>query len=135
MLNISKQSDYGLLFIFYLLDKNGFVPLSELVKKTKLPKRFLARIAAQLVKNKIIESKEGKVGGYKLAPKINEVNLYNYLKIFEGELSLVNCCDSNCNCQWETICQQKSFLKNKLNQILISEFKKWKLIDLLKIKS
>lgn len=131
MLNISKQSDYGILFIFYLVDKKDFVPLSELVKKTKLPKRFLARIAAQLVKNKIAESKEGKLGGYKITKKINDINLYDYLKIFEGELSFVDCCNNNYDCRWETICQQKSFLKNKLNQILISEFKKWKLIDLL----
>jgi Rrf2 family protein len=131
MLNISKQSDYGMLFISYLLHKKDFVPLSELIEKTKLPKRFLARIAAQLVKNKIVESKEGKVGGYKLARKFNEVNLYDYLKIFEGDLSFVDCCTSNCYCPWETICQQKSFLKNKLNKNVAYQLKKWKLVDLL----
>jgi len=131
MLNISKQSDYGMLFISYLLNRKDFVPLSELIEKTKLPKRFLARIAAQLVKNKIVESREGKVGGYKLSRKFSEVNFYDYLKIFEGNLSFVDCCANNCYCQWETICQQKNFLKNKLNQNVIDQLKKWKLVDLL----
>lgn len=132
MLNISKQSDYGFLFLSYLVDKKNFVPLSELVKKTKLPPRFLARIAAELVKHKIVESREGKVGGYKLAKKATNVSLYNYLKIFEGNLSFVRCSEDNYSCQWENICCQKSFLKETLDKIVIKELKKWKLIDLLK---
>jgi len=105
------------------------------VKKTKLPKRFLARIAAELAKHKIVESKEGKEGGYKLSKQAKNISLYNYLKIFEGELNFVKCGDDNYQCQWEKICSQKNFLQKKLNRIFIDELKKWPLENLLSNKT
>ena len=133
MLNINKQSDYGILFISSLVGKKDYIPLSDLVKKTKLPKRFLARIAAELAKHKIVESKEGKMGGYKLSKQAKIISLYEYLKIFEGELSFVRCNEDNYHCRWEKICSQKNFLQKKLNKIIIDELKKWTLKDLLPI--
>lgn len=131
MLNISKQSDYGLLFLSYLNNKKDYISLSELIAATKLPKRFLARIAASLSKAGIVESKEGKTGGYKLIKKANQINLYDFLKIFEGKLSFVNCSNHHYHCRWEHICYQKTFLREKLNRAVINELKKWSLEDLL----
>jgi Rrf2 family protein len=83
MLVINKQTDYAILFISNLRQKKDFVPLSEIVEKTKLPQRFLARIAAQLVKNQIITSREGKVGGYKLSINLNKLSLYDFLRFLK----------------------------------------------------
>lgn len=130
MLNITKQSDYGIILLSSLKDKKNFIPLSDLTGKTKLPKRFLARIAAQLVQHKLIESKEGKVGGYKLTKKANRINLYDYLKIFEGELNLAKCQDVDFRCRWENICHHKNFLTHKLSKILNNELKKLTLSEL-----
>ncbi len=87
MLTITKQSDYGLIFIEQLIRANSCVSLSEIITRTKLPKRFLARIAALLVKNQLVVSREGKSGGYQLSKKIKSINLYDYLRIFEGDLN------------------------------------------------
>lgn len=135
MLNLTKQSDYALLLLSRLGDKEKYVSLSELTKRTGLPKRFLARIAAELVKNKLIESKEGKVGGYKLLEKAKKISLYDFLKIFEGDLNFVKCCDEEYQCRWQSICPQKSFLRNRLGKIVGEELQKWQLADLLKLKS
>lgn len=130
MLTISKQADYGLLLLS-LLDKHNLTPLSQLIEKTKLPRHFLARIAAQLVKNEIIESKEGKMGGYRLISKINKVSLYDYLKIFEGELNLVDCGNKEFRCRWINFCHHKSLLQKRLKKIVVNDLKKWKLVDFL----
>lgn len=132
MLNITKQSDYGLLFISYLSGKDRYVPLSELIGETKLPQRFLARIAAQLVKEKLVESKEGKVGGYKITNKALTTSLYDFLSIFEGELAFTKCAKPNFDCPWKYMCQHKTFLRHTLNKIVSSELRKWKLKDLFK---
>ena len=60
MLAITKQSDYGLILISFIYKKNRIVKLSELIEETELPRRFLARIAAELTKSKLLISKEGK---------------------------------------------------------------------------
>lgn len=130
MLTITNQSDYGIIFISYLIGKKGYIPLSQLVAETKLPGRFLARIAASLVKNKIVESREGKIGGYKLTKKIEKMTLYDYLKIFEGDLALSKCMTANYRCPWENQCQHKSFFQHNLHKIIISSLKKFKLKDI-----
>lgn len=130
MLTITNQSDYGILFISYLIGKDDYVPLSKIVEEIKLPSRFLARIAAQLAKNKIVVSREGKVGGYKLSDKINTLTLYEYLKIFEKDLILAKCADIKYQCPWEKLCHHKSFFQHSLHKVIVSALKQFKLKDL-----
>jgi len=133
MFNISKQSDYGLLMLEYLKDKKEYTSLTEIVEKLKLPKRFLARIASKLVSAKILLSREGKIGGYLLNPKIKSksLTLYDYLKIFEGDLSLTKCFDKNYQCRWEKNCSHKKFFNYKLRNAFIKNLKKEKLLEIL----
>ncbi len=130
MLNISTQSDYGMLLISYLEKKKEFVPISELVKKMNLPQRYLARIAAQLASHKVLLSREGKIGGYKLTEKAKKMSLYDYLKIFEGEVTLTKCQKEGYDCPWYESCQHKGVLRNSLSRILSKELKKQKLLSL-----
>ncbi len=131
MLSITKQSDYGLILISFVYKKNRLVKLSELIEETKLPKRFLARIAAELVKEGLLISKEGKSGGYLIAPKIKNISLYDYLTIFENDVIVSSCVDENFDCKFEKICNHKDFIKQKLNLILIKELKKIRLLQLI----
>lgn len=130
MLNITSQSDYGLMLISYLKDKKGYVPLSRLLNELDLPKRFLARIAALLVKSGILMSREGKVGGYQIAKKASNLNLYDYLKIFEGELAFTKCQDSHYDCPRKGYCKHKNFFKHNLTSVLSKELKKHKLLSI-----
>lgn len=130
MLTITRQSDYAILFISELRKKNDFIPLSELVKETHLPQRFLARIAAELAKNKIVVSKEGKIGGYKLIADLNKISLYNFFKIFEKDVAFCKCSSKNYCCDFTKICHHKNFLKNKLNFAVVQELKKYTLADM-----
>lgn len=130
MFKISKTSDYGLLLIEYLKNKKDFVSLSEIIEKTRLPKRFLARIAAKLTNEKILESKEGKVGGYRLTDKIKKLTLYDYLSIFE-DLKITGCSDKNYQCPWKNNCQHQDFFNRKLKKIFIDNLKKERLLKII----
>ena len=131
MLTITKQSDYGILLISSIYKKNKLVNLSELIKETKLPKRFLARIAADLVKSKLLISREGKNGGYLISENIKTISLYDYLKIFNDDISVCSCADDSYDCKFEDLCTQKSILKNELNKVIIGQLKKIILIKLI----
>lgn len=131
MLTITKQSDYGILMLSYIYRKKNQVKLSSLINETKLPKRFLARIAADLVKNKLLISQEGRNGGYLLTKNIKKVSLYDFLKIFDDRISICSCVDNKHSCQFEDVCNHKSILKNELNNVINSQLKKIKLINLL----
>ena len=131
MLAITKQSDYGLILISFVYKKNGLVRLSELIEATKLPQRFLARIAAELVKNNLLISKEGKSGGYIISSKIKNISLYDYLTIFENDIIVSSCVDKDFDCKFEKICNHKDFIKKRLNIVLTKELKKIKLLQLI----
>jgi len=130
MLTITKQSDYALLFIAKLREKKDIVSLTQLVKETKLPQRFLARIAAELAKSKIVESKEGKVGGYRLVADLNKVSLYEFLKIFEKDVAVCKCTHNDYGCKYEKVCKHYHFLKDNLNKVVVSQLKNIKLNQL-----
>jgi len=132
MLKISKKSDYGLLLLEQLIDKKELVPLSKITEETKLPARFLAQIAAVLVKNQIVESIEGKNGGYRINyKKFQKTNLLDYLSLFENNLSLTECGQGE-KCSYKNICRHHSFFNKKLNRIFLSELKKYSLLKVLK---
>ncbi len=131
MLAITKQSDYGLIMISYIYKKKQLVTLSELIEATDLPQRFLARIAAELVKNGLLISREGKSGGYIISSDIKKFSLFDYLKIFETDILISSCVNKDFDCKFEKICNHKDFIKNKLNAVLIKELKKIKLITLI----
>lgn len=131
MLTITKQSDYGLILLSSAYKRKGLIKLSELISETDLPQRFLARIAAELVKNGLLISKEGKSGGYLASTKIKTISLYDYLKIFENDVIVSSCVDDNFNCKYEKVCNHKDFIKKRLNAVLIQELKKIKLLQLI----
>lgn len=130
MLSISTQSDYGLLMISYLMKKKDYIPVSELVEKMNLPQRYLARIAAEMAKHKVLVSREGKVGGYKLTDKAKTMTLYDYFKIFEGEISIARCDKEGFACKWYDVCQHKGLLQKTFSKILSRELKKQKLLSI-----
>lgn len=130
MLTLNKQSDYALIIVSQLLNKEEFIPLSELVDNTNLPKRFLARIAATLVNKKLLISREGRVGGYKLSPDIKEISLFNFLHIFERQLNFLDCMKHSYKCKYEKVCVHRHKIRTKLNDIVLNELKETKLMDL-----
>ena len=130
MFTISSQSDYGLIILSNLIKKKDFVPLTDLVKDTELPLRFLARIAAEMAKNGIFKSREGRDWGYMISPKIKKISLYSYLKIFEDDIGICKCCEKNYICQYQVICHHGKFLQNKLTKVLSDQLKKIKLIEI-----
>lgn len=131
MLVISKQSDYGIILLSYLYKKNSLVNLSTLIKETKLPRRFLARIAAELVKNKLLISREGINGGYLITKKISKISLYDYLAIFNDQIISCRCDKESYRCRFTELCRHRNLLKRHLDKTISFELKKIKLIQLI----
>ncbi len=131
MFKISKQTDYALLMLSYLKDKNDFVAISKIVEELNLPNKFISKIASILTNNKILESREGVNGGYKLSNNIKKISLFDFLKIFEGELQLTSCFDKNYLCPNEKFCQHKNFFKNKFYKKIKGFLKSNKLLEVI----
>ena len=131
MLTLSKQSDYALIILSQLIGKEEYIPLSELVKHTNLPQRFLARIAARLVSEKLLLSREGRIGGYKLTSHVEKINFYDFLRIFEKRLDFLNCLEPHADkCRFEKVCKHRKGVRTKLNEIVMGQLKQTRLLDI-----
>jgi len=123
MLTISREADYALLLISQLKKNKELTPLSVMIKNTRLPKRFLARIASKLAKAKLLKSREGKIGGYSLNVNWQKTNLFDFLLIFEKHLDIVKCSKSHYQCNFKSICSHSQSLRNKIHTGFVNSLK------------
>ncbi|MEZ7820914.1 MAG: Rrf2 family transcriptional regulator [Patescibacteria group bacterium] len=132
MFSISKETDYALSAIFYLVDKQDYVSVCEISDKLKISKKYLARIFSKLASCNILKSKEGKTGGYVLNKKLEDIVLYDFLVLFEDDLDIVRCKKNGKICNCSKFCRHKDFFQNYLFKILEKELKEKKLSDVCK---
>lgn len=131
MFSINKETDYALSAINFLSkNKNEYVSISLMSSKLGISKKYLSRILPKIVDAKIIKSKEGKNGGYMLVKDIENINLYEFLKVFENDLEFVKC-NSKCLCKH---CEQKEFFSEYLKNEVINILKKKQLNEIFKSK-
>ena len=124
MLKISREVDLGLLLMAELHEKKR-LSLSEWASQKKLPYRFLSKIAVKLKKAKLIESREGRDGGYYLTKKVTVGDIF---KAIEGKKGVVACLQGQ-SCAAAKFCHQRKVLV-KLNQVVERQLNKMKLEEL-----
>lgn len=129
MFTISSETDYAMLLIEYLANKKSILPLSKIVEEVNLPPRLLARIAARLTKEKILKSREGIFGGYKLIKPLNKIKLADFLRIFGGNLQFAKCENKEHQCRWKNNCRHGRFWRIKLKQNFFKNLKNVTLKD------
>jgi Rrf2 family protein len=128
MFTLTKKADYGLALLSILAEKgrNGRVSLKEL-SELGMPRAFMAKIAIALVEAGILNSKEGKGGGFALNYDPKEILVKEALEAIEGEVEPV-CCGG---CPVDGECGQQDFmsrLTGDINKLL----EKYTLEDLIK---
>lgn len=132
MFRIHKDTDYALISLNYFSKQDDYTPLSDLIKETGMPQRFLARIASHLTAAGILESKEGRTGGYKLAKNLKDITLFEFLSIFENGLPILKCEDESYHCDCESVCTHKKFFSHRLKKMIITDLERINLEEVLK---
>lgn len=124
MLKISREVDLALLLMTELCQKKR-LSLSGWAREKKLPYRFLSKIAGKLKKAGLIESREGREGGYFLTKKIKVGEIF---KAIEGEKGIVACLQGK-QCSAAKFCRQRKILV-KLRQAMEKQLNKMSLEEL-----
>lgn len=130
MITISKRVEYSIVFISYLANNGGkLVSLSTVARELVLPYRFLGQLTISLKKAGIIESREGKTGGYILTRDWQNKSLYDLLEALGENKHMVKClADDSKVCIREDKCRIKQVwgrlekgFKKELKTIKLSE--------------
>ena len=104
MIQISKKVEYSVVLIAYMSkNKEKKLSLAAAAKRLMLPYRFLGQIATDLKNGGIIESKEGKTGGYSLVSGWEKKTLYDLMESLKENKKMVKCmageeCPRSNNC-------------------------------------
>ncbi len=65
-----------------LYGKKNSVPLSDIIRRQKVPKNYIKRILSELVKSGILISRKGARGGFLLKKRQKDISLYTLYEIF-----------------------------------------------------
>lgn len=119
----SKKCEYGLQAVLYLavLDENYICSSEDISNKLSIPKEFTSKILQSLTESKIIESRKGKSGGFKLAKKANELKLIDVVIAIDGDEIFNNCVMGFTNCTKDKKCmlhdEWQGILNNAMNML------------------
>lgn len=129
MITIPKSVEYSVVFISFLSkNEDKIISLKEVSQKLNLPYSFLSKLAPNLATGNIIESQEGKSGGYKMKTGWKNKSFYDLLVALGENKAMVSClggkvCAHSRGCSirniWQTIesSWQQELKKIKLSQI------------------
>jgi Rrf2 family protein len=113
-MRLSRKSDYALRALFTLVAEYGKGPISirELAERNDVPRRFLEQIMIDLKTQGWVESVAGRVGGFKLARRPNEISMGEVVRHFDGILAPIACVSTTHYepCSQESTCRFRRVL-------------------------
>lgn len=93
---ISKKMKYALKALIQIANKKEeFIKANEIAEQGNIPKKFLEQILLELKKGRIINSKQGNVGGYYYVKDPSKVTLADVYRLIDGPIALVQCASKN----------------------------------------
>jgi len=97
-MKITQREDFGLLFMSVLARRynQGYTSVAIVAKETKLSMLFLRHIVAVLLKSKLIKSREGLQGGYRLTKSSEDISVAEIISAMSGKLVVPHCSFGDC---------------------------------------
>ncbi|HVK81072.1 MAG TPA: Rrf2 family transcriptional regulator [Verrucomicrobiae bacterium] len=90
---LTKRTRYGLKALLYLasLGEGAEVSIGEIAEETGSPKKFLEAILKDLKGHRLVESRRGVQGGYRLAKAATAITYADIIRALDGPLALAPC--------------------------------------------
>ena len=115
-MKVNTKVRYGLKALAYIAENSTdkkLVRIKEISEDQDISVQYLEQILFKLKNENIIEGKRGPTGGYKLAIKPEEIDLYMIYRILDDEEKVIDCNEAGCGdtCIW-------SKLDNAMTKIL-----------------
>ena len=124
-MNLSKRGEYALraLIDLGIAAELGWPLLqtSQLAAKERMPIKFLEQIFTQLKAAGYVKSKRGKLGGYSLAKRMDQIRFGAVIRLIDGPLAPIKCVSQTayerCTCPDEVHCGLRMLMLDVRNAI------------------
>lgn len=135
MIKISKSVEYSIFALKQIYHNSGssLLTAKDIAERENIPNEMVAKLLQKLKRSGILESVQGKFGGYRYAISPNQITLYTIVKAIDLDIQITNClCDNATKNDCERI--EDCDLRNpfiKLQDEIITLMKNLKLTYLL----
>lgn len=105
-MGFSTRSHYGTMAMLELALRAGDGPvhLETLAEEQNIPVRYLAKIAQDLRRARLIRSVRGARGGYLLSREPGEIEVVEIVRCLEGSVAPVECVEDPGTCGNSSLC-------------------------------
>jgi len=125
-MKLSTRGEYALRALLVLgrdyREDGSVVRIQEISEQQNIPKRFLEQILNDLKSARVVESKRGVAGGYRLSRPPEKITLAEIIRHVEGALAPVSCVSERfyekCTCPDEARCAIRSVMKEARDAVV-----------------
>lgn len=132
-MKISTKGRYALRMLVDLANHNdeSFIALKDIANRQNISKKYLEQIVPVLTKSQLLQSNRGHQGGYRLAKRPEDINVYDVLTVTEGNLSCITCLEQEVNtCPRKEACETL-YIWEGLNKVVKDYLCSITLLDIL----
>ncbi|HRQ42529.1 MAG TPA: Rrf2 family transcriptional regulator [Chloroflexota bacterium] len=127
---INRRTDYALRIMIELaVQADVCLPVREISRRTSVPKAFLHKITADLVKAGLVQTQPGPGGGLLLSVPTEQINVQHILEAMDGPICLNICLLRPHECPRDQLCPGHDFW-GRLQTILVQQLQATTLADL-----
>ena len=132
---INKDTDYAVRALMTLAGTGGsFMSAKTISKEQNIPYQFLRRIIKPLIKNKVVESKEGAEGGVRLLMNPGRIKVIDLIKIYHKGFEMSECMFRGKPCCNRATCVLRREVM-KIEKLVTDRFEKMTIKSLLQNKN
>lgn len=95
---LSRKTKYAINALVFLARENKMrqpIQISKISESENIPRKFLEAILLDLKNAGILQSRQGKFGGYYLQKDPSEINMATVMRLFDGPIAMLPCLASN----------------------------------------
>ncbi len=104
MLRISKMADYATIIMVYLARKKTLCNVNDIASATHLAKPTVSKLLKRLTRAKLLSSKLGANGGYRLDRQDDAISLADIVAAIDEHSGLTTCSHQQGQCALEEVC-------------------------------
>jgi Rrf2 family protein len=134
MLKISKSVEYSIFALkqIYNNQSSNLLVAKDIAENENIPAELVAKLLQKLKKNGILDSVQGKLGGYRFAIDPTEISLHSIINAIDIDVQLTECLCENAtiqNCARIENCNLRNLFLRLQDEIIVL-MKNLKLTDL-----
>jgi Rrf2 family protein len=105
-LALTKRADYGIRAVLALAraGEGELISARSLAADQGIPVAFLSRLMSDLVASRIVDGVPGRIGGYRLARRPQDLSILDIIEAIEGDPRRHNCILRGGPCPADDVC-------------------------------